>query len=263
MANVLDLFRLNGKTALITGGAGLYGRQIVEAVAEAGAKTFMASRNLKAQEEQAAKFRDAGLDVTALQLDQSEESSIRDVIAQIAEAAGKCDVLVNNAVSRPMQPDKPPFEMFAKSMEVNATGIYMMSEIFAQHMAQHGGGSIINIGSIYGLVGPDYTLYDFQEEPTWLGAPADYWFHKGGMVQLTRHTAATYGTKNVRVNCVHPGGFFNEQPEEFVKRYCKRTFLGRMANMSDLKGIIVFLASDASGYITGANIPVDAGFTAK
>jgi NAD(P)-dependent dehydrogenase (short-subunit alcohol dehydrogenase family) len=257
--NVLERFKLDGKVALVTGGAGLYGRQIAEALAEAGAKTFIASRGMEALQRQAEIFRQAGLDVTALPLDQSQEASIRTLLEEILRLASRCDVLVNNAVSRPAGKDVPPFEAFARSMEINATGIYMMTEVFGRHMADRGGGSIINIGSIYGMVGPDFTLY----EGTAMGAPADYFFHKGGMVQLTRHAAATLGPSGVRVNCIHPGGFFDNQPEAFLRRYCPRTFLGRMANEEDLKGIIVLLASDASAYITGTNIPVDGGLTAK
>jgi NAD(P)-dependent dehydrogenase (short-subunit alcohol dehydrogenase family) len=126
-------------------------------------------------------------------------------------------------------------------------------------MAQSGGGSIINIGSIQGMVGPDLDLYkDVNIDP-----PPDYFFHKGGMVQLTRYAAARLGPHGVRVNTVSPGGFSNDQDERFVQRYNARTFLGRMANDDDLKGVIVFLASDASKYITGTNIPVDGGYTAK
>ncbi|MEA1950226.1 MAG: SDR family oxidoreductase [Planctomycetota bacterium] len=261
MTNVLDSFRLDGKVALVTGGAGLYGRQIAEAVAEAGAKTFIASRGIEALEQQAIKFRDAGLDVTALQLDQSKEDSVRSLLEQIVDTAGQADVLVNNAVARTMVAGAPRYEAFAKSQEINATGILMMTEIFGRHMAERETGSIINVGSIYGMLGPDLGLY----VGTGMHTPnqPDYWFNKGGMMQLTRYAAAMYGPSGVRVNTISPGGFFDGQPELFVERYNAKTFLGRMANEQDLKGVIVFLASDASGYITGVNIPVDAGLSAK
>ncbi|MBN2294593.1 MAG: SDR family oxidoreductase [Pirellulales bacterium] len=261
MTKVLDSFRLDGKVALVTGGAGLYGRQIAEALAEAGAKTFIASRGIEALEKQAKKFRDAGLDVTALQLDQSIEDSVRSLLEQIVDTAGQVDILVNNAVARTMEPGAPRYEAFAKSQEINATGILMMTEIFAEHMAGRKTGSIINVGSIYGMLGPDLSLY----VDTGMHTPnqPDYWYNKGGMLQLTRYAAAFYGPSGVRVNTISPGGFFDNQPEKFVQRYNAKTFLGRMANEQDLKGVIVFLASDASGYITGVNIPVDAGLTAK
>lgn len=257
--NVMEMFSLKGKVAVITGGAGLYGRQIAEALAEAGAKTFMASRDQAKLEEQAKTFRAAGLDVTALSLDQGDEQSIKDLLAEVLKRAGKVDILVNNAVLRPMKDWTDTAAAFARSMEVNATGVFSMTRYFGDHMAAQGGGSIVNVGSIQGVIGPDYSLY---EGLGW-GMPPDYFFHKGGMVQLTRFAASKLGPHNVRVNIINPGGFFNNQDERFVKRYNQRTFLGRMANEQDLKGIIVFLASDASGYITGAEIAVDGGYTAK
>jgi NAD(P)-dependent dehydrogenase (short-subunit alcohol dehydrogenase family) len=134
-----------------------------------------------------------------------------------------------------------------------------MTRAFGMHMAGNRRGSIVNIGSIKGMVGPDLTLYEGLD---W-GVPPDYFFHKGGMLQLTRYAAALLGPRGVRVNLLSPGGFYDGQDPRFVERYNARTFLGRMANESDLKGAIVFLASDASAYITGANLPVDAGYTAK
>ena len=257
--NVLQTFSLAGKTALVTGGAGLFGRQIAEALAEAGAKTFMASRNVEKLQAQADRFRDAGLDVTALPLDQAREDSIQALLGTLVKQAGGVDILVNNAVLRPMSGYDAPAADFARSMEVNATGIFLMTRTFGQHMAERGRGSIINVSSIQGLVGPDFTLY---EGLGW-GVPPDYFFHKGGMIQLTKFAASLLGPKGVRVNAVSPGGFFNNQDPRFVERYNARTFVGRMANETDLKGAIVFLASDASTYITGANIPVDGGYTAK
>jgi NAD(P)-dependent dehydrogenase (short-subunit alcohol dehydrogenase family) len=262
---VLETFSLKGKVAVMTGGAGLYGRQIAEAMAEAGAKTIMASRGLEKLEETAKTFRNAGLDVTAMSVDQAKESSIRDLLKQVNDTAGKVDVLINNAVLRTMARWDDPLENFAKSMEVNATGIYMMTQVFGEQMASSGnGGSIIMVGSIQGMVGPDFSLYTgatYNGKP--MDAPPDYFFHKGGMVNLTRYVAARLGPQGVRCNCISPGGFFNNQSDDFVQRYNARTFANRMANEQDLKGICVFLASDASAYVTGTNIPVDGGYTAK
>ena len=257
--NVLDTFKLDSKVVAVTGGAGLVGRQIVETVAEAGAKTFAADYNIQKQEEVADQFRKDGLNVTAVQYDQSSEESIQALLEHIVTQAGKVDVLVNNAMLRPMKDWNSPAADFEKSMQVNATGVFLMTRVFGNHMAERGSGSIINIASIQGLVGPDYTLYEGLD---WGIAP-DYFVHKGAIIQLTRYAASTLGAKGVRVNAISPGGFYNKQEESFLKRYSDRTFLGRMANETDLKGIIVFLASDASAYITGANIPVDGGYTAK
>ena len=144
-------------------------------------------------------------------------------------------------------------------MEVNATGLFTISRIVGNTMARAGKGSIINISSIQGMVGPDFWLY---EEVGWDAAP-DYFYHKGGMINFTRYMAAKLGPYGVRVNTISPGGFFADQAEGFLWRYNKRTFAGRMANDTDLKGAIVFFASDASVYVNGANLAVDGGYTAK
>jgi NAD(P)-dependent dehydrogenase (short-subunit alcohol dehydrogenase family) len=256
---VLDTFSLRGKIALVTGGAGLFGRQIVEALAEAGAKTFMASRNLEALEKQALAFRDRGLDVAAVQYDQADEASVDRLLPTIVDLAGGVHILVNNSVARPMATWSDPADAWNQSMTINCSGLFHITRVFADFLADHGGGSIINIGSIQGMVGPDFSLYEGLE---W-DIPPDYFFHKGGMIQLTRYVASRFGPKGVRCNILSPGGFFNHQDPGFLKRYNERTFLGRMANESDLKGAVVFLASDASAYVTGANIAVDGGYTAK
>jgi NAD(P)-dependent dehydrogenase (short-subunit alcohol dehydrogenase family) len=254
---VQELFDLHGRVAVVTGGSGLFGRQIVEALAEAGARTIMASRNLDNLRAQAELFRQSGLDVAFLQYDQSSEASIERLLKQTLDLAGKVDVLVNNAVLRTMKDWSDPATCFNQSMEVNATGLFLMMRTFGDYMAAQGRGSIINVGSIQGVVGPDFTLY---EGLNW-GAPPDYFCHKGGLLQLTRYAAAVLGPRGVRVNAISPGGFFNNQDDRFVRRYNARTMLGRMANDADLKGGIVFLASDASAYVTGANIAVDGGYT--
>ncbi len=125
-------------------------------------------------------------------------------------------------------------------------------------MAERGSGSIVNIGSIQGMVGPDLTLY----EGLAMEAIPDYFFHKGGMLNLTRYFAAHYGPRGVRVNCVSPGGFESGQPAAFVERYARATFLRRMAGAGDLGGPVIFLLSEAARYVTGINLPVDGGYTA-
>ena len=260
--SVLDRFSLFGKTALVTGGAGLYGRQITAALAEAGAQTFIAARNRDAVESLASEYQGRGLDVIALQYDQGQETSILTLRDELLNRSSRIDVLVNNAVLRPMsQGYADSAEAFEESMRVNATGLFLITRAFGDVMAMAGSGSIINVGSIQGMVGPDATLYQNTGVHGWY---PDYFFHKGGMVNLTRLVASYYGASGVRCNCISPGGFWTDDaPEEFVRRYSDRTFLGRMANDTDLMGLIVFLASDASFYVTGTNIPVDGGYTAK
>jgi NAD(P)-dependent dehydrogenase (short-subunit alcohol dehydrogenase family) len=253
------MFSLKGKVAVVTGAAGLLGRQITRALAEAGATTFVAGRSLDRLETEAAAWREQGAQVHAMAFDQSHEDSIQALLDQVVGQAHTVDVLVNNAVERPMRDWSSPPGDFARSMAVNATGLFQILRCFGDAMAARGCGSIINIGSIQGIVGPDFTLYEGLD---W-GTPPDYFFHKGGMVSLTRYAAATLGRRGVRVNCLSPGGLANRQDPVFVKRYCARTFLGRMAGPTDLLGAVVFLASDASAYVTGVNLVVDGGYTAK
>ncbi len=257
--SVIDTFSLKDKVALVTGGAGLYGRQIVRALAEAGARTYIASRKLEALEKLAAEHRALGHDVRALRLDQTNEPSIFAVRDTIVQESGKLHILVNNAVARPVK--KGYFDDAAaidESLRVNGTGLILVTRALGEVLA--GGGSIINIGSMMGLVGVEPLNYKGTDMHGWY---PDYFFHKGGMANLTRFLASYYGARGIRVNCIHPGGLYTGQPEAFVKNYSERTCLGRLANDADLMGIVVFLASDAAAYLTGANIPVDGGYTAK
>ena len=170
------------------------------------------------------------------------------------------DILVNNAVLRPMKGYDDPIEKFRLSMEINATAVFYLSRLFSQSMVEKNGGSIINIGSQMGTIGPDFTLYEGLD----MDAPPDYFFHKGGLNQLTKYLGSKLGKYNIRVNSICPGGYGTpETNKEFKARYEKKTFLNRLANEDDIKGIVVFLASDASLYITGAIIPLDGGYTAK
>jgi len=257
--SILDRFSLDDRVALVTGGAGLYGKFIVEALVEAGATVYIASRNLVNCEALASELSGRGYRAVAARLDLADGESVEALYRRILEEQGKIDVLVNNAVLRPMRRYEDPVEAFRTSMEVNAVGVFHITRIFAEAMKERRRGSIINISSIQGMVGPDFTLYEGTE----MGAPPDYFFHKAGLINLTRYFASKLGPYGIRANCISPGGMFNYQDPKFAKRYNERTFLGRMAEGEDIKGVVVFLASDASAYITGANIPVDGGYTAK
>ncbi|MBN1558334.1 MAG: SDR family oxidoreductase [Lentisphaerae bacterium] len=258
--SVLETFSLAGKVGLVTGGAGLYGRQIVRALAEAGARTYVASRHTAALEAVAAESCARGHDVRVLRLDQGDEASCLALRDAVRADSGRLDVLVNNAVARPLKDGyASPAAAIEESMRINATGLMVLTRAMGEILSD--GGSIINIGSIMGLVGLEPLNYRGTDMDGWY---PDYFFHKGGMVNLTRFWASYYGRRGIRVNCVHPGGLKNPgHPEAFVRNYSERTCLGRLAGDTDLMGIVVFLASDASSYITGANIPVDGGYTAK
>jgi NAD(P)-dependent dehydrogenase (short-subunit alcohol dehydrogenase family) len=255
-----DPFSLKDHTVLLTGAAGLFGRGLATAIAQAGATVIIASRNAEKLQAVADEETARGLKVFAEGFDQGDESSILALKSRLEERFGVLHGLVNNSVLRPMKGANGAASQFEESMRVNATGLMLMHRIFGSAMAQAGRGSIVNIGSIQGMIGPSYELY----AGTNMGdMPPDYFFHKGGMLNLTRFYASLFGPKAVRVNCVSPGGFFNNQPELFVQRYAEHTMLNRMADDHDLGGAIVFLLSGASRYITGANLPVDGGYTAK
>lgn len=251
-------FSLAGQTILLTGGAGLYGRGLAAHLAQSGATLLLASRNVAALEEVAREERALGHAVHVLPLDQAEESSILSLRDRVQEEFGPLDGLINNAVSRPMKSPDAPLADWESSMQTNATGLFALTRAFGDLMAEQGRGSIVNIGSIQGMVGPDLSLYEGLN----MEVIPDYFFHKAGMINLTRFFAAHYGPRGVRVNCLSPGGFFSGQNPAFVERYQRATFLRRMADQHDLGGPVVFLLSDAARYVTGINLPVDGGYTA-
>ena len=252
-------FSLSGKVVVLTGGAGLYGHGLATQLAQAGATLILASRNVEALQKVADAERAKGLKVQAHRLDQDDEASILALRDAVMQEHGRVDGLVNNAVARTMKNPQSPSATWEASMKTNATGVFLITRAFGDVMAAQGSGSIVNIGSIQGLVGPDFTLY----EGTDMGACPDYFFHKGGMQNLTRYYASYYGPKGVRVNYLAPGGYYNGQPAIFVERYAKKTFLRRMADDEDLGPPVVFMLSDAARYITGATLPVDGGYTAN
>lgn len=258
--NILDSFSLKGKVALVTGGAGLYGHCITTALAEAGATTYLASRNVKNCKKLANELCRRGYNVRAGKLDLANKESMNNLYNRMISEQGKIDILVNNAVLRPMHSYDDPIEKFRLSMEINATAVFYLSRLFAQNMIERKTGSIINISSYMGILGPDFALYEGLS----MDAPPDYFFHKGGLNQLTKYLGSKLGKYNIRVNSICPGGYeTSTMQEEFKNRYKRKTFLNRLANEDDIKGIVVFLASDASSYITGAIIPLDGGYIAK
>jgi len=258
--NVKDLLSLKGKIILVTGGAGNYGKCIVEGMAEADGTVITASRNLEANNAFVNALKERGLNVHAMQLDQGDAVSIRELKAAIEKQFGALHVFVNNAVARPMATYDAPMEHFAESMRVNATGMVDLMREVTELMIRSGGGSIINIASMMGMFGPDLSNYEgttMTQSP-----PPDYYFHNAGLINLTRYWARMMRGKNVRVNCVSPGGLFNNQPERFLENYTKKVPLGRMANPDDIKGLMVLLASEAGAYINGENILMDGGLNA-
>lgn len=257
--HIKDLFSLAGKTAVVIGGAGKIGYPMSEALAEAEAKVYIASRDGKHCCAAAEKLRSRSLDACGIQIDQSDEDSVMTVLKQIVEQSKIPDVLVNCGVERPM---KLLFDdvvsAWDRSMDVNARGLFVCCRAFGKAMASQGGGSIINVASIYGISAPDPKIY----EGTTINTEPDYPYTKGGMIMFSKYLSSYLAKDSVRVNCIAPGGFFNNQGEPFYSAYIRKVPLGRMAYHDDLKGITVFLASPASSYVTGTVIPLDGGFTA-
>lgn len=253
-----ELYSLKGKCAVVIGGAGKIGFPMAEALAEAGARVYIVSTNKANYDLAVKKLQDAGLDAVGLELDQSSEPDVLSCIEEIRLSFRSPDILINCGVARPMQNFfDDTVESWDQSMIVNSRGLFITCRAFANAMSMSEGGSIINVASIYGLVAPDPKLYNgtrIETEP-------DYPYTKGGMIMFSKYLAARFAKKNVRVNVVAPGGYFNNQEEPFLTQYCDKVPIGRMANHNDMKGVAAFLASKASQYITGTTIAVDGGFT--
>lgn len=251
-------FDLADRIVLLTGGAGLYGQSLARHLLAAGATVVLASRHRAELERFAGKVGATRGRLRLGTFDQGDEESILALRDSIVRDFGRLDGLVNNAVARPVRSIDSPLEDWQASLRVNASGLFAITRAFGALMCERRSGSIVNIGSIQGIVGPDLQLYEGLE----MHAVPDYFFHKAGLVNLTRYFAAHYGAHNVRVNCVSPGGLFSGQDPRFVARYERATYLRRMADEGDLGGPVVFLLSEAARYVTGINLPVDGGYTA-
>ncbi len=266
----MELFDLTGKTAVVTGACGLLGVQHCEALLEAGARVIAADLQLEAVEELAQRL---GPSCRAFALDVTSPESLEALRDSILKQEGQLDILVNNAAVNDMfenpelaghysQFENYPLDSWKKSLDVNVTGVYLTSQVLGTEMARRGKGSIINVASTYGMVGPDQSIYkESGKDQVFYKSPA-YPATKGAVLNFTRFLAAYWGPKGIRVNTLSPGGVENGQDAWFVENYSAKTVLGRMAHRSDYRGAIVFLASDASAYMSGSNLVVDGGWTA-
>lgn len=259
--SVLNRFSLQGKVALVTAGAGpLFGSSLSTALAEAGATVVTASRSLERNLAFAEELRARGHDAHGLQFDLEDLQSIDALHEEVLRKFGGLDVLVNSALSRHGHTgafEEQTAESWQHCANGDFAGLFRLCQHAVKTMAGQGKGSIINISSIYGVVSNDPTIY----RGTTMVQPATYNFVKAGMINFTRYLACYYGRRGVRANCISPGGYFNDQPEAFVANYAERVPLGRMLGNEDIQGAVVFLASDASAYVTGTNLMVDGGWT--
>lgn len=278
MAVLPGLFDLSGQVAVVTGGAGLLGLQHGEALAEAGAHVVVADLATGIAETAAATLENKfGRRALGVETNVAEPESVQALVSRTVEAFGRLDILINNAAltvkegaklacSHFAHFEEYPKDLWELSLSVNLTGAFLCSQIAGRQMLRQGKGVIINVASIYGLVGPDQRIYAGSRNPynltQQLNTPVAYAVTKSGLLGLTKYLAAYWAGKNIRVNALTPGGVFDEHEESFVKNYSSRTLLGRMAHRDEFKGAIVFLASSASSYMTGANLIVDGGWTA-
>ncbi len=264
MKNAKELFSLDGKVAIVTGGRGLYGASISAGLCEMGATVVIASRNGAKCDEYAQTLRQQGYKAYGLSLDLSNDDSIRKLVEDIMAKEGKIDILVNNAVDRSnmVALSNASRDKLQDSMNTNLNGQIMLTKAVVEVMIPQGGGSIINISSMRGIDCPHFPFYpeSFGEQPL------TYTTEKWAMVGMTKYLAGRYGKNRIRVNCIAPGGFspgLADDPDKkaFVDTYIANCPLGCWANDDDIKGPVIFLASEAANYVTGATLVMDGGWT--
>ena len=272
MSTIFDKFSLQGKTALVTGGAGLLGREFCRTLAEAGAFVYVAELTQDLSLAVAEEINRAGYRAKAVEVDITQPEPVRHMVEQIAAETGRLDAVVNSAALDPkFDPSHSfsgnnafedyPLSFWQQAVDVNLTGAFLVSQACARQMVRQGKGSIINICSMYGLVGPDQRIYKKPDMPQ-VYKPVYYPVTKAGILGLTRYIATYYAGTQIRANALTPGGIFNNNDEVFLKQYSARAVMGRMGNKDEMNGAVLFLASDASSYMTGSNLVVDGGWTA-
>ena len=262
-----DIFNLRGKTAIVTGGTGILGRSFCTALASFGANIVV----LDLIKEEVVDFsrelsKDFGVDSLGISCDITSESSVKKSIEEISSMFKTIDILHNNAQGKTVA---VPFEECTLedcrlTSSVNEEGYFLMAQAVGKKMiAQDIGGSIIQTSSIYGVLGPDHRIYEGATlDGKSMGTRAVYSFSKAGVVGLTKYLATYWADNNIRVNTLTPGGVQNGQSSNFIEQYSNRVPLGRMAKKEDMVGALIYLASDASSYVTGQNIVVDGGLEA-
>ena len=278
MKTLSRLFDLRGRVAVVTGGAGLLGVQHGEILSQAGAHVVVADVDAAAAEKAAIRLtKRSGIKALGVGADIADVDAVLRMVARALSAFKRLDILVNNAAmtvrggARGAGNYFAPFEtyplgLWERALAVNLTGAFNCCQAAGRQMLKQGQGVIINIASIYGVTGPDQRIYRGSRNPhdpgKPLNTPISYAASKAALLGMTRYLAAYWAGKGIRVNALSPGGVFDGHGETFVKQYAARTILGRMAKKDEYKGAVLFLASDASSYMTGANLLVDGGWTA-
>ena len=268
---ISKLFDLEGRNIVITGASGLLGSQYANILSSAGANIILldidTTKNEKLKSALVKKYKNK---ISAYTLDISNQIEVNKTSKKIIKDFKKIDGLINNAAYTTKGAKEKsdnafgtfenfPIDIWQKSLDINLSGVFFCSQAFGKIMAKQGKGVIINIASTYGLVGADQRIYG----KSGLNLPISYAATKGAIVNFTRYLAAYWHGKNIRVNTLSPGGVMDKtyQEKSFIKKYSEKTILGRMANKDEYNGAMLFLISDASSYMTGANLVVDGGWT--
>lgn len=272
---IQEKFDLTGRVAIVTGGVGLLGEEFCRTLAEAGAAVVVVDLNASASQAVADTLTNGGTKALAVPTDITQPDSVNALVEKTLSTFGRLDILVNSAALDPkFDPDAVnkgitpgafedyPLDLWNSALNVNLTGMFLMTQACVKPMIEQGKkGSVINICSTYGLNGPDQRIY-VKDGKRVAFKPVYYTVTKAGVMGFTKYLAAYYAETEIRVNALTPGGVFNNHEDYFVKNYSAKTILGRMARKDEMNGALLFLASDASSYMTGNNVVVDGGWTA-
>ena len=267
-----DIFDLTGRTAIITGGAGLLGVKHAEAIALAGGRPVLVDIAGDAAQESAHHIRTRyGVAALSVQADITQPADVHAIVKRTLAETGRIDILINNAANNPKAESQSTknwsrleqfsLEQWQADLGVGLTGAFLCSQAFGVEMARRGKGVILNIASDLGVIAPDQRIYRQPGVPNeqQLVKPISYSVVKTGLIGLTRYLATYWADRGVRVNAISPGGVYNGQADDFVRRLTDLIPLGRMAGLDEYQGAIIFLCSDASSYMTGSNLVIDGG----
>ena len=263
--NVKNIFDLTDKTVILTGAAGYLGGNYADGLSQSGANVVLADINYQGCKKLEHKIREKyDVDPLSVKLDLTQSKSINNLVSKITKKYSSIDVLINNAAYqgtpkiRTAGFENLTLETWNQAISVNLTGIFLLSQQIGKIMKNQKFGNIINISSIYGIVGADQRIYG----KSGLNSAVFYAATKGAVLNLTRYLASFWNRTGIRVNTFSPGGVENKQDKNFIKNYSKKTMIGRMARNDEYVGALIFLASDASSYMTGSNLIIDGGWTA-
>ena len=272
---IQEKFDLKGRVAVVTGGGGQLGTEFCKTLAEAGASVVVVDLNVSASQAAADSLTESGYKALAIPTNITQPDEVDALVRRTLSTFGRLDILVNSAALDPkFDPDAVnkgitpgafedyPLDLWNSALNVNLTGMFLMTQACVRPMIEQGKkGSIINICSTYGLNGPDQRIY-IKDGQRVAFKPVYYTVTKAGVMGFTKYLAAYYAGTDIRVNALTPGGVFNNHEDYFVKNYSAKTIMGRMAHKDEMNGALLFLASDASSYMTGNNVVVDGGWTA-